>query len=655
MYTSSDHRIWSPLSTIVWLTIAISVTTAAASIVTTSWNEDNHMKKKKKKTTTASNKSKDSTEKEVEMDIIDENHKSLWSFHWWKEEFFSRMETSSIFSGLWCLLPPSSSFNPFTSSSLSSTKAFTQSNKRNDLTMNPIGTVYSIYRLCVGTPRQGMLAPNARGRIELTVDNAMDMVQGLEGFSHIWIIFVFHLNTTPSSKISTSHKGSNNKTNKSKETSPKKNYPTKISPPALGGTEKVGIFSTRTPHRVNPIGMTLCKLDSIVTKHTSQNQKRNRSSVVILNVSGLDLVDGTPVLDIKPYVPHYDSVPVSPSATTNLSSLPLSATTSTPCSIPDWVSQGLSAQRTVHITENARQHLISILQQNPYALEHFGPHRGDDCILTTVAAVWKCIDQVLSMDVRSEWQTRKVRVGASHAELSQRIQEYYGLGGHVVTTAAANSTPLPPLCSQQIDNLLIYFTVAQPQSLNRVASKGSGAEDQVTVHAVEPMVRPNPSTTSNQSFPSSPPSTQQLKSNAIPMNANLMSAASSVVTATTATTRHSSHSQSPSKVTTSPMLRTYQSQQGNTPKATETLQQQPTMNRIHTNQSQGSNANNRINTTSNNSQNLTPKGNTFIASPTEATSLNNSPAASKSPSKTKGNSQDLNFESEDVVIVVGHP
>jgi tRNA (adenine37-N6)-methyltransferase len=476
MYASSDHRMWSPVSTISWLTIALSLAAAAvaAASVTFLWNDDNDKN---------TNKTKNSTN-------------SLWFFYCWKDELVSRIE-NTLGSRIWSLLPKFS-FSPFIFTS-SNTKEIQPTKNNNPLLMTPIGTVSSIYRLCVGTPRQGMLAPNARGRIELTIENAMDMIQGLEGFSHIWIIFVFHLNTTPSSKTSTNQSSNssqtthNKKSKKTKDTSSKRHYPTKISPPALGGTEKVGIFSTRTPHRVNPIGMTLCKLDSIMTKHTSQNQKRNRtsrssSSMVVLHVSGLDLVDGTPVLDIKPYVPHYDSVPEPSSVATSMSPVSLSISGSPVCSIPDWVSQGLSAKRTVQITENARQHLISILQNNPYSLEHFGPHRGDDCILTTVAAVWKCIEQVLSIDVRSEWQTQKVRLGASHAELSQRIQEYYGSGGHVATIGATNSNPLPPLCSQQIDNLLIYYTVEQPQSLHRITSKGSGAEDQVTIHAVELLV-----------------------------------------------------------------------------------------------------------------------------------------------------------------------
>ena len=77
---------------------------------------------------------------------------------------------------------------------------------------------------------------------------------------------------------------------------PGKTYTAKIAPPVLGG-KKVGVFATRTPHRPNPIGLSVVRLDSISTSPNA------------IHISGVDLVNGTPVIDIKPYVPSYDSVP----------------------------------------------------------------------------------------------------------------------------------------------------------------------------------------------------------------------------------------------------------------------------------------------------------------------------------------------------------
>ena len=296
----------------------------------------------------------------------------------------------------------------------------------NGLFVKPIGVVHSIYRLCVGTPRQGLLAPNAHGRIELNGLTA-HAVDGLESFSHIWIVVIFHLNTQA--------KNSNR-------------IPTKIAPPALGG-KKVGVFATRSPHRNNPIGMTLCKLDSI-TKPTKNNSK------TFLNVSGLDLVDGTPVLDIKPYVPHYDSVPEDQ------------------LRLPSWVSGGLATRRPVNIESEALHALENILKENPSALQFYG---GDgQSIDAIVDQVTNCIAEVLSVDVRSAWQTKKAREGKFQAERVGRVQGEYD---------DEDSGDGTKECTQQLDNLMIHYTVSRPDSQNRDASEGSGAEDIVSVHSIQ--------------------------------------------------------------------------------------------------------------------------------------------------------------------------
>lgn len=310
---------------------------------------------------------------------------------------------------------------------------------------HPIGTVHSVYRLCVGTPRQGLLAPHARGQIELTALH-LDAVAGLEGFSHIWVIFCFHLNTLPK--------------NESKQ-------PSKVAPPALGGV-KVGVLATRSPHRPNPIGMTLCKLDGIRTPKIKQQL------VTILDVSGLDLVDGTPVLDIKPFVPQYDTSDGNIGHNTTL---------------PSWVVGGLETRRRVTISTLAKEQLLAILQKNPKALLFYGPHRGDLSTDETFHQVTKCIEEVLSIDVRSSWQTQKARKGKSQAERANRVKEVMVSGGSGDAHDEANHLfhveDEEDICTQQIDNLLLHFTVVEHQTeQQRSTSKGSGAEDSVHVKSI---------------------------------------------------------------------------------------------------------------------------------------------------------------------------
>lgn len=298
------------------------------------------------------------------------------------------------------------------------------------LVVKRIGTVHSIYRLCVGTPRQGLLAPNARGCIELMKlgdSSIASSVSGLEDYSHIWVIFLFHLNTQSSRNS--------------------KRIKSKIAPPALGG-KKVGIFSTRTPHRFNPIGITLCKLDRIETI----KQK------VFLHVSGLDLVDGTPVLDIKPYVPVYDSVQGD-------------------VKLPSWVAGGLATKRDVKITEEAQMELVNILAQNPKALQFYGGKHTEKSVEDTIENVLECIRQVLSIDVRSKYQTKKARKGKFQAERSERLQN---------ANAVCDSADI---CTQQLDNLLIQYVIIEAADLKRISSENSGAEDSVSVLSIQHLTK----------------------------------------------------------------------------------------------------------------------------------------------------------------------
>jgi len=134
-----------------------------------------------------------------------------------------------------------------------------------------IGFVESCFIDKFGTPRQPGLIPESKGFLKIHPEfQPQDSLQGLEKFSHLWVIFGFHKN----------HKDTR--------------FHAKIHPPRLEG-DKVGLFSTRSPHRPNPMGLSVLKIDKV------------ESSGVW--VSGLDLIDGTPIYDIKPYLPYAESIP----------------------------------------------------------------------------------------------------------------------------------------------------------------------------------------------------------------------------------------------------------------------------------------------------------------------------------------------------------
>ncbi len=141
--------------------------------------------------------------------------------------------------------------------------------------LTPIGVVHSPFREKFGIPRQPLLVPEAKARLELLPPyNCIEAFAGLEAFSHIWLTFIFHQ-------------------------AMRDQWQPQVRPPRLGGNRRVGVFASRSPFRPNPIGLSVVALDG-----TSHQQGR-----VELLLSGLDLLDGTPVLDIKPYIPYADSIP----------------------------------------------------------------------------------------------------------------------------------------------------------------------------------------------------------------------------------------------------------------------------------------------------------------------------------------------------------
>ncbi|KAL6532805.1 hypothetical protein OROGR_013765 [Orobanche gracilis] len=145
--------------------------------------------------------------------------------------------------------------------------------------MAPIAIVHSCFSTRNGTPRQPLLVPLAKA--SLIFDNTrvpQASIEGLEGYSHCWIIYVFHLNTDLEKLW--------------KHPSQSK-FKAKVRVPRLQG-ERIGVFATRSPHRPCPIGLTVAKVEAV------------RKNMVLL--SGVDLVDGTPVLDIKPYLPYCDNI-----------------------------------------------------------------------------------------------------------------------------------------------------------------------------------------------------------------------------------------------------------------------------------------------------------------------------------------------------------
>lgn len=140
--------------------------------------------------------------------------------------------------------------------------------------LTAVGHIQSPYKQKFAIPRQPRLVPEAKAKLVFSSDfNREEFVRGLNEFSHIWLLFRFH---------ETADKG----------------YSAMVRPPRLGGNERKGVFATRATFRPNAIGMSAVKLESIEYKNGQLS----------LLLSGIDLLDGTPILDIKPYLPYSDAM-----------------------------------------------------------------------------------------------------------------------------------------------------------------------------------------------------------------------------------------------------------------------------------------------------------------------------------------------------------
>jgi tRNA (adenine37-N6)-methyltransferase len=141
-------------------------------------------------------------------------------------------------------------------------------------TFEPIGRIHSCYTEKFGIPRQSGLVPDAPSILEIFSPFDRDEAfRELEGFSHVWLLFVFHRCLDRPWKAT-------------------------VRPPRLGGNTRVGVFASRSGFRPNPLGQSVVRLESL----------ERGQGVLRLHLKGADLLDGTPVLDIKPYLPYADSI-----------------------------------------------------------------------------------------------------------------------------------------------------------------------------------------------------------------------------------------------------------------------------------------------------------------------------------------------------------
>lgn len=187
-----------------------------------------------------------------------------------------------------------------------------------------IGVIRSPYKEKFAVPRQPGLVKSGGGELHLIAPyNQADAVRGLEAFSHLWVLFIFHQTMEGGWR------------------------PT-VRPPRLGGNARMGVFATRSTFRPNPVGMSLVELNGI----------RCHKDQVILELGGLDLVDGTPVVDIKPYLPFAEALPDARASY---------AQQAPQADMPVYFTDALAAE-LVHLEKRyprLREFIVDVLAQDP--------------------------------------------------------------------------------------------------------------------------------------------------------------------------------------------------------------------------------------------------------------------------------------------------
>lgn len=208
-------------------------------------------------------------------------------------------------------------------------------NPNGEMTLAVIAHIHTDFATKFGIPRQSGLVDSLRGEIVFTpAYRSADAVRGLEGFSHIWLVWAFHANRPSRSDAAGS-------------------WSPTVRPPRLGGNTRMGVFATRSPYRPNPLGLSSVRLVGI-------EQREDVGPVLI--VSGADLMDGTPIYDIKPYLPYADC---HPDATGGFTDAAQRHSLRVECDSTLWQ----------HVPPERRKALSGVLSQDPRPSYQHDPNR----------------------------------------------------------------------------------------------------------------------------------------------------------------------------------------------------------------------------------------------------------------------------------------
>lgn len=266
---------------------------------------------------------------------------------------------------------------------------------------HPIGIFQSCYRSRCGTPRQGGIVPESLAVLRCARDlNPRAALEGFEAFSHCWVLYVFHENTNLQRNGRTVARRRQNQG----RVPLWQGLCMKVAPPRCVDRElRVGVLACRTPHRPNPIGLSLARVLRVDTA---------RGEVLL---AGLDVVDGTPCLDLKPYLPAFESLPSA--------------------EVPAWVQASYEEPlMRVEWASAASETLAELTEVGPEGVhEESGAHsargpRLDVRPFASVGDLRRALEGTLALDIRSPVQRERHPAPATLAQSSPAASDPFFVG-----------------------------------------------------------------------------------------------------------------------------------------------------------------------------------------------------------------------------------
>lgn len=197
-----------------------------------------------------------------------------------------------------------------------------------ELTIKPVARIRTGFPTKFGIPRQSGVVKELRGRIVFEPEfRNEDMLRGIEGFTHLWLIWMFSENL-------------------------RNGWTPTVRPPVLGGNTRIGVFATRSPFRPNPLGLSCVEFAGL---------ERTKEEGTVLLVKGADLMDGTPIFDIKPYLAYVDSHPEAAEGFRSVG----------------WklLTVDFPPELLAQVPEEEREALLGILANDPRPSYHSDPER----------------------------------------------------------------------------------------------------------------------------------------------------------------------------------------------------------------------------------------------------------------------------------------